>query len=179
MNLCSGAAGVFVEAVTETADNPINHHFSACKEDYVENDVTFQFQTASFCGVFRFWFVQNCDRRIRWSVVRSLFLWRLCCDSGVAETSRSDCAFLASASWRNGSAISKTCACDCALDALVAASAVSVTRTARKTGETLANHHVALIGITLTFEPRRIAESTRLNLFNGSFHSGGSRIPTA
>src|SRR5262245_47572334 len=96
----------------QAADNPIDDDFSTCEEDDIENDVPFQFQTASFRGVLRFWFVQDRDWSICRSFVRSLFLRRLCCSSCVSETCGLNAALLAATGGRHGSAVSKSCAGD-------------------------------------------------------------------
>src|SRR5436190_1008587 len=143
--------------MTQAADYAIDYDFTVREKNHVENDVAFQLQLTTLGGVFRFWFVQNGDRSIRGpSVDNSLFR----CFRGnrlVAKTAGLNVAFLAAALWRNGCAVSKAGACDGSTNSLVAASTVSVTRSAGQTGQALPHNNVAFVRIAFAFKSARIA----------------------
>src|SRR5882672_12003746 len=137
--------------MTQAADYAIDYDFAVCEEYHVENDIAFQFQRTTVGGVFRFWFIQNRNRSIRGPCVDCFFLWRFYGNRLVAKTAGLNVAFLTAALRRNGCAVSKAGACDGPTNSLVTASTVSVTRSARQTGQTLPNNNVALVRIAFAF----------------------------
>src|SRR5882724_10935161 len=122
--------------MTQAADYAIDYDFAVREKNHVENDVAFQLQLTTVGSVFRFWLVENRHRSIRGPRGNRL----------VAKTAGLNVAFLA-ALRRNRCAVSKAAACHGPTNSFVAASTVSVTRSAGQTGQTLPNNNVAFVRI--------------------------------
>src|SRR2546426_1186675 len=149
--------------MSQAADYAIDYDFAVREKNHVENDVAFQLQLTTLGRVFRFWFVQNRNRSVRGPCVDCFLLWRFHRHRLVAKTAGLNVAFLA-ALWRNSGIVSEADACDGPTNSLVAASTVSVTRSARQTGQTLPDDNVALLRVEFRRFHDGVGNRRNLNL---------------
>src|SRR5712692_7990377 len=97
----------FIETVAQTAYDSVYLNSAVCQEYHFQNNVTFYFQTASFRGVLRTWFIQDVDRRCGSFAGRRFLLGRLSRHCLIRETCALQRSALAAACRRIRYAVSE------------------------------------------------------------------------
>src|SRR5262244_2092340 len=127
--------------MSQTADNSIYLYMAACCENHIQNHVTFQLQTASFCRVIGARFLKDDNGSVCRALV-VLFLWSLgnrgALIGKAASLHRS--ALLAAPLRGHCGTASETCAGHGSADSFIAARSIAISRAVRQGVQSLGIH---------------------------------------
>src|SRR5437016_6537756 len=169
LDLLCRASCCFIKTVAQTTYHPVHLDAAVRKEDHIENNVAFYFQTTPFRGVLRTRFVEDANRR-RGVFAGRRFLLR-CVGHGrlIHEARGLQCA-APGAGRRNRRAITEAGARHRAANSFIAAGAVAVAKPTRQSWRTKTIDVRGFVRITLTGDSVWIAEAAGLHFVHRSYH---------